>query len=129
MKKCLFTKRAGLPAPHAGTRYGNPVHPSGFVRNVSRDIVKTMLSKQLATSRNMGVPLKAIGPRAVPFLLKYRPRNSERRISRKLLQQELNVIILERNICVQIADDFVFQITNSCIAGVESVNLPRKRSV
>src|ERR1700748_1344521 len=106
MKETLLSIRARLPTHHPCRRDRHPINPTRLVGTIASDLLKALTTENLTLSGDMVLSLETIGLRAVTGLLEDRPRYAKVCIISELPQQEFHMILIERDICVQIADDF-----------------------
>src|SRR4051812_40244595 len=108
MEETLFAKRPSRPAFHSGGCHGNPIDASGFVRNVSADLLQAGFSKQLNLPRDVVFTLKTIRGRIVTIRFEER-RAGDSELGRlyEFPKQELHKVGLKRDISVDIADYFI----------------------
>src|ERR1700761_3762803 len=74
----------------------------------------------------MFLSLEAIGLRTVTGLFEDCPGNTEIGVVSELSQQEFHMILVERDVSVQIADNFVGETLNSLLSCIESLYFRRK---
>src|SRR5690242_4396576 len=64
-----------------------------------------------------------------PFFFENRARYAKRRIFGEFTHQKLEIILLKREICIEIPDDFIVQMFYPLIAGIEAVDFRRETSI
>src|SRR3954462_14144468 len=104
MKECLLAERSSLPAEHSGRRDRNPVHAAGLVGHIATDRLEDLAPKQLAPARNVILTLEAVRRAAVPLFLENGSGNAQLGIVGEFLHQKLQVLLVERQIGVEIPD-------------------------
>src|SRR5215831_16055024 len=110
MEKRLLSERPGLPPDHPGRGDGDPVDPSRLVRDVTSDRLEALTSEELALPGDVSLTLEAVGIRAVSICLpKDRAGNSQRGILLEPAQEELEEIVVERDIGVQVAHHLMIE--------------------
>src|SRR4029079_2912058 len=88
------------------------------------DVLETAAAKDLALPGHVVLAFEAVRIRAVAaVLLEDGARNAEAGILRKALQEELQMIGLERDVPVEVADDLVVQALDALVAGIERMDL------
>src|SRR4029434_10551181 len=79
--------------------------------------------EELTAAGDMSLAFEAVGAGAVPLLYKDRSSDSERGIFAEPVQKEFEIILLERDVGVQIPHDVVVEVLDGRIAGVEAMHL------
>src|SRR6266852_2280044 len=77
MKKRFLSKGSSRPAHHPGCGDCDPVDTPRPVWDISTNFFKAPASKQLATTRDVGVTLKTVDCRTVAFFPENGPCNSK----------------------------------------------------
>src|SRR4051812_38630544 len=98
-----------LPAHHPGTRHRNPINGPPLDWPISTHHFKTRSSKQLTRTRHMFQLRELMRIRvAIVSIVIYNERrtcNPELWILRKFVEQKLEVVAVECDICVEITND------------------------
>src|SRR5579864_9109196 len=111
MHEGLFSKRARVPADHPGGRDCHPVNASGLAGNIAADLLETLAPEDLALSRNIRLPFEAVGSRIVSVRLpEYRASNAQPPILGELGKEKLEMIGVERDVSIEVADNLVLQL-------------------
>src|SRR5262245_17156977 len=124
VEKPALAIRARVPAPHAGGGDGDPVDAARAMRHVAADLPEALTPEQLALAGDVVLALEAVRIRAVAaVLLEDGAGHAQPRILGEAFEEKLQVILLERDVTVEIADDVVLELLDTRVAGVEGVHL------
>ena len=129
MEERLLPERARSPAHHPAGGDGDPVDAARGIRDVASYLLEAPAPKELTAAGHVGLPFEAVAPGVVAVLLEDRARDSETSIVSELAEEELTVVVVERDIGVQVADDLVRQGLDSLVAGIEGVHFARKAAL
>src|SRR5258708_1138139 len=97
--------------------------------NVTADLLPALPAEQLALTRHVSAPFKAVSIGTVTFLLKDCSSDAERGVRSKLAGQECEMVRVKGDVTIQIADDFPMQASHSFISSVESPHLCGKTAI
>ena len=112
-----------LPASHPGHGHGSPIFSSRLERQVTVNVLKARAPEHLAATGNMGLvdePVIVLLPSA---LHEKSPNNPKLRISSQSLQQELDIVGLERDVGVQICNDIERYIPQTLVGRHQATDL------
>src|ERR1700761_5819920 len=127
MEEGLLPKGARRPAHHARCGYSHPVDPAGLVGTISANFLKAFAPKYLALPGDMIAAFKAVRAGVISSLfLECRTGNTQTRILPDFIEQKLEMIRIERDVRIQIADHVILQILHALQAGIERVHLGGK---
>src|SRR5712691_5562272 len=127
VKAGFFEKGPGLPALHPRGGDCDPIDCSAFNRDVAANLFKALPAKKLAGAGDVLELSETVGVSVAMLLAgifdKGSAGNAEPRVSDKPGQKKLDVIGIEGDVGVEIADDVEGQPFQSRKAGVEGVGL------
>src|SRR6185437_7472412 len=115
-----------LPAHHPCFGHSHPVDAAGFARSIATDHLEALASKYLALPGNVILPLKTVRLRAVPRLSKNCSCNAQVRVFLELVQQKFEMVLLQRDVCIQIPDHAIFDAGEPLPSRVERMHLGRE---
>src|SRR5438876_778248 len=117
-----------LPSLRPGTEKRDQINPTRSYRRVTADILKTFASEHLTCPRHMLRALKPIVMYRVVLSVRC-ASHSQPGILRKLAHEECKVILLERDVGIQIAYDVILQPSHSGVSRAEGSRLGGKVSL
>src|SRR5271156_1264186 len=123
MEERLLPIRPCFPTHHACRCDRHPIDTAGLIWKIASDLLKALAAEDLALPGDMVQPFETVGFRAVARLLENRPCNPKGRVISKLSQEEFKVIRIQRNVGVQVTNDFVCNALDPLLAGIEGVYL------
>src|SRR5262249_47802322 len=127
VNETLLAERPGPPAVHPGRGDGNPVHASAFGWNISAELVEAAAPEELAAARNMILALEAVPGGVVTTVLQERGAGDAEITDRgELRQQELEVVRLEGDVGVEIAEHLIVEPVHRVPRGVEAAGFRRE---
>src|SRR5215813_4484822 len=104
MMETFFRKGSNFPTLHPCGHRRDPIHPSGPVRNITPDILKTLTPEKLARASHIILTFKAVLARIIASVLCERSSgDTQLRIFRKLSHQEFHIARLKGNIGVKVS--------------------------
>src|SRR5262249_45391143 len=100
-----FLPEGARPQPdHPRGGGGDPMDSPALVRDIAADRLEAFAAKELALPGDVRLPLEAVGIRAIPALFSEdRADDSERRVFREASQQQLEEILVERDVRIEVA--------------------------
>src|SRR5262245_37706342 len=107
----LVGKRSRLPAVHSSRDHGHMVDAAYFSRHVPADFFETRASKQLHLSRDMFDAREPVVVLERSFSERCASDTQPRALG-KSSQDEIEVLTVERNVSVEIADDLVIEVAH-----------------
>jgi len=118
-----FSKGSGLPPLHSRGSHGDVVDATPRQRHIPADVFKALFPKQLAAAPNV---LDVREPIVVlkRSLTEGRSDYSESRILGKFGDKIGKVTVSKGDVGIEIANHFIFAVSHSGEAGVESPNFP-----
>ncbi len=125
MQANLVGERSGLPAVQARRKDSNMVNAATFQRHVATDGFKAVAPKELTASPDILDVCEAIVVLKSSFS-KRCARYTEVCCRRHLSQKKLEMLGLERDVCIQITDDIELKFSKQCVTGIEGVHLSSK---
>src|SRR5579871_4690828 len=124
MHEGLFSKRARVPADHSGGRDCHPVNAAGLAGHIAADLLETPAPEDLALARNIRLSFEAVGSRIVSVRLpEYCAGNAQPPILGELGKKKLEMIGVERDVSIQVADNLVLQLFYPLQPGSKRLNL------
>ena len=118
----FFCEGSGLPAFHSCSGDSYNVNPPDLQSDVSPDLLETLPPEQLASARNMFNARELIIV-AGSSLGKRGPCHAHSWIFSELAQQKRKIVLVKRNVRVEVADDVILQTGGSGQTLVESTHL------
>ena len=119
-------KDPGLPPLRARAEGRDQIDPAGPQAPISSDGLEALAPKQLARALDV-LDAEPIVASPLP-LSEGRASHSQPRMLDELAQKERQVVVIERNVGVQVADDLVLQAPHPSVSRVEGIDLARKVS-
>src|SRR5689334_7192657 len=119
MEEPFLPERFGSPTLHPSSDDRHPVDPAGAMRDIPANVVPALLPEDLALARDMSPAFEAVFIGAVTvFFLEHGSRNTLLRIRDEPPEQKLKVVIVERNVAVEVADDLPWDVLHPFDSGV-----------
>src|SRR5215467_2965062 len=121
-----FRECSRLPSLHPGGKHGNVVDPASLNGLIPADLFKAFAAEYLARSGDVLYIHKAIIVNLVRSFLEWRADQAELRVRRELLQQEREIVGVERHIRIKACHYMKVQLLYAPISRVEGLHFPRK---
>ncbi len=118
----LLGERAGAPTAHARARDRRPVDAAALDGLVAADLLVARAPEHLAGARHV----LDVGEAVVVLVIAFAERgarDAEPGVLREAAQEELEVVRVEGDVGVEVADDVVGQVAQRRVAGVERTHL------
>ena len=97
-----------------------------MVRNITTDFFKTFAPEELTSPGDVVLAFKTVLRRVITVLKKRRSSHAKLTILLELSQQKLEIICLERQVGVKVANDVERKRSSPAQAGIEGMNLSGK---
>ena len=120
----FLDKRSRLPTFHSGGRYRYRVDPAALDRDIPTDFLKALSPEQLAAAGDVIDVGEAVIVVSGP-LEEERAGNSQIRHLGKPVQEKGEVLLVEAQISIEIADDVIRNVAQLLVSRVERPGLAR----
>ena len=121
VKTGLLRERSGLPPLHPGACHSGPIDSTTLDRDVASDVLVALPAEKLTRAGDVFDVREIVVIDFRCVFDEWGPCYSQAGVSRKLSQEELEIIGIERYVGIKVPDDVKIQILYILIARVETM--------